>query len=421
VSGVADAGLTMVGVRELSVHHGETRRRLAADLLGLRLVLTVAALAVAVAFTAVAGYGGLMVAGVALAGLGAILQGSQAALGVSLQSRLRLGWLTAAELLRQVVTVALIVGLIVAGAGLLAFLAVPIPAGVAILVVTALLVRGDIPLRPAFQTARWKALMRDVFPYAVAVALGVVYLRAAIILVSLIAGDTETGYFGLSYRVVDVLVAVPGLVLSAAFPIFARAAADDRSRLAYALGRTFEATLVLGVGVTLVIALGAPVAIDVIGGEEFEPAIPVLRIQGAAIGAMFVGTVWGHALLSLRLYRTILWMSLGILLAGGGVIAALTVADGARGAAIGTVVAEVGLAVGGLIVLAHHDRSLVPSLRPVPRVLAAGGLAACLALVPGLPVVVLTLAAGAVFLALVWALGALPPELVHAIRRRPEA
>ena len=94
----------------------------------------------------------------------------------------------------------------------------------------------------------WVAMLRDTLAYAAATAVGAVYFRIAIVLVALIATATQTGYFGASFRAIEVLVVVPQLLVGSAFPILARAARDDRDRLDYSLGKLFDVCLILGVG-----------------------------------------------------------------------------------------------------------------------------------------------------------------------------
>ena len=82
----------------------------------MRVVLTALGVALAVAFAAAANYGSTIVLGTALAGTGLVLQLLQSTLSTTLQAQLRFGWLSAAELLRQVVNVGLLVALVLAGA-----------------------------------------------------------------------------------------------------------------------------------------------------------------------------------------------------------------------------------------------------------------------------------------------------------------
>jgi O-antigen/teichoic acid export membrane protein len=417
VGGLSDLGLTAIGVRELSVREGPARDRLAADLLGLRLVITVAGLLVAVAFTLVAGYGSVLVSGVVLAGTALMAQSVQATLAMSLMSALRLGWVTAADVLRQILQAGIIVALVVAGAGLLAVWSAAIPATLAALVVTVVLVRGSVPLRPTFGREEWRALLRSVLPYSVAVAAASLYFRLAIILVSLMASARELGYFGASFRIIEVLMVIPGLLLGAAFPIFARAAHNDRERLAYAVGRVFDVSLIAGAWFAICLALGAPLGLELIGGSKFAPASEILAIQGLALGGTFVGAVWANALLSLGRHRDILALNVGALLLGAPLVAALVALDGARGAATATAVVEVVLPVCAGALLRRRDPAVFPTLVVLPRVAVAAGIALVPWFITGLTPGVRVLAASFIFAVLLTVLGAVPAELRDELRR----
>jgi O-antigen/teichoic acid export membrane protein len=421
VAGVTDLGLSAIGVRELSIRTGPERDDVARNLLALRLVLTAVGALAITAFAALAGYGSTLTLGVALASIGLILQSMQAALTMSLMSDLRLGLVAALEVLRASLVAALIIALVAAGAHLLAFLAVTIPVGLLVLVLNAWAVRGRIPLRPAFHPAKWWSVIREVLPYSAAVAAGTLYFYLAIILVSLLASSVDVGYFGVSTRVIQILLLVPGLAVTAAFPIFARAARDDRVRLAYALGRVFEVSLLLGILVAICLVIGASLAIRVVAGPRFAPASSLLAIQGVGLGASFVGAVWSFGLLSLGRYRAILAINAFALLVGGSLIAALVALDGARGAAVATAVTELVLALLSGAALARSDRSLTPPLRIVPPAAAAAGLAAATTLVD-LPVLASVALASATYLLALLGMRALPSELIellpaHRLRR----
>ncbi len=415
--GITDAGLQTIGVREFSTRPPAERERLLRSLLGVRIALTAAGVAIAVVFAAIAGYGATLVLGTLLAGLGLLAQMVQSALGVGLMSQLRLGWVAFFDFLKQLITVVLIVTLVVLGASLLPFLAISIPAGAIVLLATGWVVRGTLPLRPAFDVHAWRALLRDALPFAAATAVAALYFRLAIIIVSLIATATQTGYFGASFRVVEVLIVVPQLLVGAAFPIFSRAARDDRARLAYALGRTLNACLALGVGVALLLFVGAPFVIEVIASDRFAPAADVLRVQGLALAASFVSAVWGYGLLSLHRHRAVLVVSLAGLCTGGVLVTVLTAADGARGAAVATAVAEFVLALASWIALRRTGLRLDADLGAAVRVLAAAAIGLAPLALPLPDAARLALAAALYALALV-AFRALPRELLDEGARR---
>lgn len=416
--GITDAGLSAIGVRELATRDDAGRRALMRSLGGLRLALTFLGVAAAVLFALLAGYPSTLVLGTLLAGVGLTLQVLQDTYAITLTAQLRLSWVASADLLRQAVTVAAIVLLVVGGADLLPFYAATIPAGIAAVALTAWLVRGAVPLLPSVHIAHWRGLLRETFAYAMATVVAAIYFRVAILIVSLVASGQQTGYFGVSFRVIEVLIIVPQLLVGATFPIFARAARDDHARLRYASGRTFDACLILGTGAALALLVGAPFVIRVIAGPEFQPAEVVLRIQGVALMASFVSAVWGYVLLSLHRHRAVLLCSLVSLMVSVALTVALTAADGARGAAIATTIAEALFSL--MLGIAIFRSGVHPSISwsAIPRVLGAATLGAATLAIPGLPDVVrlalaLTLYGGALL-----ALRAIPREIVDQLPRR---
>lgn len=415
--GLTESGLSAIGLRELAVRDGADRDRLMRALLGLRIVLTVLGVLGAASFALAAGYEGVLVLGTVVAGFGLVVQMLQSTLSVALMAELRVGWVAAVDLMRQLIAVSLIFMLVVLGASLLPLLAVGIPAAVVTLAVTAWLVRGGVPLRPSFVMAEWRALGREVLPYAVATAVNVLYFRVAIIVTSLIASPEEVGYFAASFRVIEVLVVVPGLLVSTAFPVFSRAARDDRARLAYAVQRTYEAAAALGGAAAVGLILGAPFVIAVVAGADFEPAIPVLRVQALALAVTFPAVTWGYALLSLRRHRELLIINLVALVLATVLTVILAGAEGARGAALATVAGEVALALAAFVALRRAGAGMGPGLGNLPRILIAAGLAATVALVPGIPAVVAAVAGTAIYLVAAWWLGAIPAELIVEARR----
>ena len=417
VAMVSDAGLTVVGVREYSVRDAEGRRLLMRNLSALRVIISALGAGLAVAFAVAAGYDGELVAGTAVAGLGLIFVVMQQTYAVPLSAQLRLGSVTALDLARQMLTALSQIAAVIAGAGLLTFFALPIPVGITLLAATALLIRGEVPLRPRLDPAEWRLLAREALPVAIASTIGSFFYRIAIIVMSVIAADEITGYFSASFRLIEVVLTIPGLITAAAFPIVARAAVEDQARLAYSLQRLFEIALLLGAWTALAAAFGARPAIDVLAGQDFEPSIPVLRIQAVAMAASYLVAVWATALWAMRRQRALAWANVVGVTFAGGLVAVLVPAYDAEGAAIAMVVAEVVLA-GAYAYAVMHDRpDLRPSLRLVPRVALAAALASLAWFVP-VPDVAVVALASAIYVAVLFAVRGVPDEVWAAIRSR---
>ncbi len=411
VAGFTEGGLNSVVLRELSTHGADSWSTMMRSAIGLRLTLTSTGVVLAVAFAALAGYGSTLVLGTALAGVGLLIQLLQSLLSVTLMAELRFGWVSIIEITRQAVNVALLVALILAGAGVVPLLVVAIPASIVSLALTLPLVLGRVSLRPSFHLGRWWHLLRETLPWAVISAVNVVYFRVAIVLMSLVASAVQTGYFATSFRITEVLIGIPVLVIGAAFPILARAERDDHSRFSVASGRIFELSLIAGTWLVLSLEVGAPFAIHVLAGHKAEPAIAVLRIQGAAVLATFVAVACGFPMLTLRRFRAVLGSNLLALAISATLTLVLAPSHGARGAAFAALLAECGLALSQVVMLRRAMPAVVFSPRTILTVALAGAAAVLTGLALPVHPLIGVFAAGVVYFALLALLGRFPAEL----------
>lgn len=409
VVGLTDAGLLNMGLREWTSRRGAERARVMRTLLGIRLELSLVGLIIGVGFAAVAGYGWALVLGTLLAGFGMALQMTSDLLTVALQGELRFGWVAAIDFARQFVTVCLIVLFVVLGSPLLPFLAIPIAAGLAALMLAATLVRGHIPMVPQFNGPETWSLLRDIAPYSGAVALNTVYFRMTLVVMSVIASARQTGYFATSFRVTEVLISLPALAIGASFPILSRAAGEERSRFASAANRILDLGFMTGAALSLCVLLGAPFAVSVLAGPAGRPAVGVLQIQGLALTAAFVGVGSGFALLSLRRHVVVLLANGASLLVNLVLALVLVPADRAKGAAIAAVVAECCLTAAQLFALSHQSqvRLHLTGVRPT----AVAALAGASPLLLDIPSILRTVLGMTIFIGALAVQRRLPSEL----------
>ena len=420
ISLVTDAGMSNLGTREFAVREGSDRTALMRDLLGLRVALTLVGVLLATLFAVCAGYSAALLAGTVVAGLGTVALVYLHTLSIPLAAELRLGMMSLLEIARQALTVVAIVVLVAVGAGVFPLLAVTLAVYLLLLPATAVLVRGRISTRMELHPRKWLALLRPTVSFSLATAVGGVYVYTAQIVTSLVASPHQSGLFALSFRVFIVAVTVPGLLVGGAIPLLARAERDDRERLAYALQRIFEVSLIIGVAAALGIFAGAPFIVKVIAGPKFPEyagSVPVLRIQGIAMIDSFLIAGWGFALLTIKRYGALLAVNAAALLVSFALTLTLAAADGATGAAVATLCGESTLAGGCLLVLARGHPELRPRLAIAPKVLAAAVPAVALALALDLPALALTVLALVVYGGLIVLTRAMPREIAELIPR----
>jgi O-antigen/teichoic acid export membrane protein len=414
VTALGDLGLGTLALREYAQAGASGREHALDALLGLRVALALLGVAVSAGAAAVLGYDGAMVGGAALAsGAGVLLAGQQTAT-VPLQTALRIGTVTALDVARQAATTALMLCGVAAGAGVLAFLAIPVPVAALLVVLTTAALRGSRRPRPALDRALWPRLLREAVLVGLATASGVLYLYASLIVCGLATSDHQTGAFSASFRVIIIVAAVPALLGTSAFPLLARTASSAPERFGRAVSGLIEGSVLLGGVAAIGAILGAPAIIAVIAGSGFDDSIAPLRIQGAALGLTFAISGLGFALLARHRQRVLLACNVAVFVVSAVAVALLAHAHGARGAALGAAIGEATLCALYALALTRG----APGIRPtrVPRIVLAlaGGLTAG-ALLP-VPAVPAAIAGLLVYGALAYALRAIPPGLRALIR-----
>jgi O-antigen/teichoic acid export membrane protein len=420
VAGVTEFGLSAVGTREYALAGPAERRRLLANLLGLRTALTLVGLALAALLMELGGYRSVIVGGMLVSGFGLILLNAQQTYSIALTAQLEWGISSGFELINAVVVAAGTVLLVVIGAQLFPFFFVSVASSAAALLAAAIYLRRRVSLLPLFELRSWRVTLRDTLPFAAAATVAILYPRVGLIVVSSLSSAHQTGYYSTAFKVVEVIGGTAGLIASSAFPIFARAGRDDHRRLRYATGGVATTALIVGTYVTLSLVVAAPFVIKVLGGAAFAPAVPVLRLQALALLGGFMAATWSYTLLSLRMHGALLRVTLAALATSIVLSAALVPSLGARGASIASAACEFLVAGGYLHALARSHRELVPSLAALPRVALAAAVGTAALLVP-VPSIAQWAIASAAYVALVLAQGVLPREIIAALRRAPSS
>jgi O-antigen/teichoic acid export membrane protein len=416
VAGVTDAGLTAVGSRELSVARTAAERaHILNNLLVLRVVGASIGAAVAVAFAVAARYDGVVVAGTAVGGVGVILISAQSMLTVPIWVELRIASLTGLEVLRNVLTLAGVGVLVVGGAGLLPFFGIQAAVAVVLIPVTVWLARVGVRFASGIRRGVIVPLLRETLPLAVAFAMSIVYFRVLVVVVSLLSTEIQTGLFGTSFRIFEMLMTLPVLILSVALPLLSVAGDEDERRLRDALQSMTEASLLISALLVVGIAVLADPGIRLVGGDEYAEAASILRVQALALIPLFLVQTWQLGLIAARAQRALAvanGLALALVIALG---LALVPSGGALAAAWVAVAAETALALMLWVALGRVRGGVAPTLRFAWKVAVALVPAAATGyLLRNYPVAAASIAC-VVFAAVALVTRAVPADLLHAV------
>jgi len=421
VNGLTEAGLFAISVREYAQRDARGREQLLRDMFGLRVVLTAVGGVLALSFALLAGYPSALVYGTMVASAGLVAMNLFGNYTLPLSAELRLGSIAGLELLRQSVVAAGVVVLVVLGSALDPFLALNGVAALVAIPVASRICGPAVRMRFSFDLERWWTLLRAAIPYAAAAAVAVLYFRIGAVLMTVVSTDEQAGYYGLAFRIIEIVSAIPLLLVSSALPILSRAARDDAERLRYALGRLFEVAVIVGVATAIPTALGAPFAVRLLGGARFGPSADVLALLGVAMIGSFLVATWSYALLTLRRHLELLLANLSAFVVGVVLTLLLAPAHGAVGAALAVIGGELWLAAVYLVMLVRAEPQLRPPFGVIGPVTVATAVSVGPVLALGLPSLLAAGIAATIYFAALWLLGAIPREIFEQLRRTPIA
>jgi O-antigen/teichoic acid export membrane protein len=277
---------------------------------------------------------------------------------------------------------------------------------------------GQVRLRPTRDWRRARQLLGWALPLGFSFLLGVLYWRADIVLLSKLSTQGQVGIYGLAYKMVDGLAVLGQFVLITLIPEFARLA-DQSERFNQIFEKSLRAMLVGALAICVPVVLFATQIADVLGGQAFDEAGPVLQLLMVGVGLGLISAAVSQAIISKNEQKKLVPLTLWMLAANIPANVILIPIWGARGSALAFAFSE---AV-HLIVICWLYRRIAPfpKVRGTARILLAGA-AMCAALVVKLIPVsgeagsVVTIALGvpfsiALFVGTLYALRAMPPEM----------
>lgn len=234
----------------------------------------------------------------------------------------------------------------------------------------ALIVAGAVALRfgalrPRVDLQAWRITLRASLPLLVHRLARTAVFSFDVLLIAVILGRTETGFYGAAYKPILLLVGGMALWFHAFLASYSAASPEDRRRL---FGRTVATSFVTTLLIAIVLSSGSKLIVGTVYGAQYAPAAAALAILVWTVPVLALVGPYANALIAVDRQDVLMRSSLvaaGLNVSAGMVVIPLA---GIRGAAMVTVVSEL-----VLLVLVHGGavrRGLAPS---VCELLRGGG------------------------------------------------
>jgi len=156
-----------------------------------------------------------------------------------------------------------------------------------------------------------KAIFQKIYPTALCVIFNSFYLQGDRVILPLYTKAEEVGFYGASYRVLDIIIQMSALIMGIMTPLlaysFSRLQLDDfkkRLQMSFDLMSLFLIPMMFGA-----IALSTPI-MRFVGGISFAPAGKILSYLSLAIFGICFGIVFGYTALAIDKQKQAIWIYL---------------------------------------------------------------------------------------------------------------
>lgn len=239
-----------------------------------------------------------------------------------------------------------------------------------------------VTFRPAFDIALWRRLVKEALPMGLVTILGFIYFKIDTVMLSLMKPSTDVGIYGPSFKILEVMGALPAYFMSAVMPIFSRYAATNDPRIKDAFQRAFDALFLAAAPIAVGTILTAPALVNFLTTSEFASASTVSLFGRPATGAtalqiliitaifLFTSHAFGYILVAAghqkRLIAPYIFFTLFNVAVNFMVIPRFSYI----GAAAATVATEI-IVIGVTAYLVKRHLGLIPSFKRVRKIMLA--------------------------------------------------
>lgn len=296
---------------------------------------------------------------------------------VTLQARVLIARASFIEIVNRLIGFAGMMLAVVLGYRLLAVTGALVAGELAGLAAVLVLTRRFVVPAPGFGVTTWKEVVRASLPLGMTGLLVSLVNRVDFLLLQLLLGARgleAVGYYGTAYQVTGVLERLPLFVMATLYPVMSRLSVEDPVALSALYRRSLRNFALLAVPMVAGVMWLAPLAVNLLGGASYAPAVQPLRILVWSTGFLYPAIVAGNLLIALG--RTTQSLRAWIIATPSNLVLNILLIPryGVAGAALATAVSFLIVLIASVIMadralreaVASLKHPLTPTLSPVP-------------------------------------------------------
>ncbi|MBI5369866.1 flippase [Candidatus Uhrbacteria bacterium] len=358
---VVDFGLTLTMVVMIS-EEGADNERIIGNIFGLRLLSGALIFSFAPLAVLLLPWSAQVKDAVLIGSVAYVLMGG-ATLLVGVFQRFQAMWRSAlAEMVNRIVLVIAIVIFAQLNLGVVWMVGASMIANAVWLYAMVRLARPFVRIRFLMDRHLWQQVWSRSWPIAVSIFFNLLYLKGDVLFLSLYRSQTEVGLYGVTYRIIDMLTALPVMFMGILLPLVVNTwSAGNHEEFRTHVRRTFDLFMIAAIPIVIGTQVVAGRLMRLIAGPGYEASGDILRLLIFAVLGVFLGALFGHLVVAINKQKPMVW--------GYVSVAVLTVAGyflfippyGMWGAAWMTLFSE-GLIAIITFAVVYHTTSAVPHL-----------------------------------------------------------
>lgn len=165
------------------------------------------------------------------------------------------------------------------------------------------------PIRLSIDWTYWKSIIKKALPLFVIITFNLIYYRIDTVMLSVMKDQTAVGLYGISYKILEILIALPGMFMGLLLPLFTKYYLQDKTRFQHIFQQAFN--ILVSVAVPLAVA-GILLSTKILAlfGQDFTTATSTLQVLFIGIGFIFLGNLMGHILISAELQSKSMYIAI---------------------------------------------------------------------------------------------------------------
>jgi O-antigen/teichoic acid export membrane protein len=302
-----DFGLTMMTVQMISERE-DGAEKIVGNVLALRTVSAVIFLGIAPAVALFFPYPAIVKWGILITSLTFVSQLVLQTISGIFQKHLAMHIPAAADFISRLFYVAAVALLIYFKQGILSILLALAVSNCFSLAIVYFYAGKFVPIKPMWDFAVWKEILRRSWPIGLSIILNLIYLKADILILSVFKSQSEVGLYGAPYKLIDALTMFAMLFMGLILPLLAAAwTKGDKARFAALFQKTFNLLVIFTVPMVLGAHYLSEKVMVFVAGANFAASGKILAILTLGVGAIFIGSLFSHAIVAIDKQKLVIW------------------------------------------------------------------------------------------------------------------